>query len=114
MNYAAPSGPGLPAKPLGLPVVRPYVGTSLETGDKARSSLVGDNVRRGAREGRYLRRRQLAVLTIAMLVSLGATVPALAEEGSVEPQVVGGTPVPDGKYPFMISLQADTSQRPPY
>jgi secreted trypsin-like serine protease len=54
------------------------------------------------------------VLTIAMLVSLGATVPALAEDGSVEPQVVGGTPVPDGKYPFMTSLQADTSQRPPY
>jgi secreted trypsin-like serine protease len=41
-------------------------------------------------------------------------VPALAEDGSVEPQVVGGTPVPDGKYPFMTSIQANTSKRPPY
>jgi secreted trypsin-like serine protease len=41
-------------------------------------------------------------------------VPALAEDGSVEPQVVGGTPVPDGKYPFMTSIQANTSKKPPY
>ena len=52
---------------------------------------MGDNVRCGAREGWYRHRRLLAVLTIAMLVSLGATVPALAEDGSVEPQMVGGT-----------------------
>jgi secreted trypsin-like serine protease len=51
-----------------------------------------------------------------MVVSLGATVPALAddEDGSVETQVVGGTPVPDGKYPFMTSIQANTSKQSPY
>jgi hypothetical protein len=75
---------------------------------------VGDRVQRGVRGRRYCRRRLLAVLTIAMVVSLGATVPALAEDGSVEPQVVGGTPVPDGKYPFMTSIQANTSKKPPY
>ena len=75
---------------------------------------MGDRVQRGVRGRRYRRRRLLAVLTIAMVVSLGATVPALAEDGSVEPRVVGGTPVPDGKYPFMTSIQANTSKKPPY
>lgn len=57
------------------------------------------------------------VLAVAVVMSLGAAVPVLAqdEEGTAWPQVVGGTPVPDGKYPFMTSIQADTSKkRPPY
>jgi secreted trypsin-like serine protease len=75
---------------------------------------VGDRVQLSVRGRRCRRRHLLAVLTIAVVVSLGATVPALAEDGSVEPQVVGGTPVPDGKYPFMTSIQANTSKKPPY
>jgi|SRR5215218_90536 len=70
----------------------------------------------GMRERRYRGRYLLAALAIAMAVGLGAAVPVLAqdEDGSIHPQVVGGTPVPDGKYPFMTSIQADTSDRPPY
>jgi secreted trypsin-like serine protease len=51
------------------------------------------------------------VLVVAVMA-----VPALADggKGSVGPQVVGGTPVPDGKYPFMTSIQANTSKSPPY
>jgi secreted trypsin-like serine protease len=62
--------------------------------------------------GRYL----MAALAIAVVMGLGAAVPVLAQdgEGKVGTQVVGGTPVPEGKYPFMTSIQADTSDRPPY
>ena len=46
-------------------------------------------------------------LVVAML-ALGGTAWAQADqEGWVEPRVVGGTAVPDGKYPFMVSLQYD-------
>jgi secreted trypsin-like serine protease len=62
--------------------------------------------------GRYL----MAALAIALVMGLGAAVPVLAQdgEGKVGTQVVGGEPVPNGKYPFMTSIQADTSDRPPY
>lgn len=62
--------------------------------------------------GRYL----LATLAIVVVMGLGAAVPVLAQdgEGKVGTQVVGGTPVPNGEYPFMTSIQADTSDRPPY
>src|SRR5215218_892785 len=70
----------------------------------------------GMRERRYRGRYLLAALAIAIAVGLGAAVPVLANEadGSIHPQVVGGTPVPDGKYPFMTSIQADTSNRGGY
>jgi secreted trypsin-like serine protease len=71
----------------------------------------------GIRERRHRGRYLLAALAIALVVGLGAAVPVLAqdEEGTIGPQVVGGTPVPNGKYPFMTSIQADTSnRRPPY
>jgi secreted trypsin-like serine protease len=56
-----------------------------------------------------------AALAIAVVMGLAA-VPVLAQdgEGKVGTQVVGGKPVPNGKYPFMTSIQADTSDRPPY
>jgi secreted trypsin-like serine protease len=56
-----------------------------------------------------------AALAIAVVMGLAA-VPVLAQdgEGKVGTQVVGGKPVPNGKYPFMTSIQADTSNRPPY
>jgi len=57
----------------------------------------------------------VAVLAIAVVMGLGAAVPVLAQDGGkVGTQVVGGKPVPEGKYPFMTSIQADTSDRPPY
>ncbi|MEJ7842347.1 MAG: serine protease [Rubrobacter sp.] len=55
--------------------------------------------------------RYLLALVFAMLLALGAAVPVFADEepadedgGTVQPQVVGGTTVPDGKYKFMASL----------
>jgi len=58
----------------------------------------------------------MAALAIAVVMGLGAAVPVLAQDGEekVGTQVVGGEPVPNGKYPFMTSIQADTSDRPPY
>jgi secreted trypsin-like serine protease len=70
----------------------------------------------GARGRRYRRRYLLATLAVAVVMGLVAAVPVLAQdkEGTIGPQVVGGDPVPNGKYPFMTSIQADTSDRPPY
>ena len=70
----------------------------------------------GMRERRTRGRYLLAALSIAMVVGLGAAVPVLAqdEDGTIGPQVVGGDPVPNGKYPFMTSIQADTSNRGGY
>jgi secreted trypsin-like serine protease len=69
-----------------------------------------------ARGRRYRRGHLLATLALAVVLGLGAAMPVLAQDdgGEVGPQVVGGTPVPDGKYRFMTSIQADTSKRPPY
>ena len=46
-------------------------------------------------------------LVVAMLAQGGTARAQADQEGWVEPQVVGGTAVPDGKYPFMVSLQYD-------
>jgi secreted trypsin-like serine protease len=46
-------------------------------------------------------------LVVAMLALAGTAWAQVDQEGWVEPRVVGGTPVPDGKYPFMASLQYD-------
>ncbi len=56
----------------------------------------------------------LAAVVVATLALAGvAWAQQAPAEGDVGTQVVGGTKVPDGKYPFMASLQADTSRRPP-
>ena len=51
-------------------------------------------------------------LLLAMLLALAAAVPVFAavepapeDEGSIQPQVVGGEPVPGGKYPFVAALR---------
>src|SRR4051812_9942153 len=42
---------------------------------------------------------------LAVLPTLGAAAPAAATDGGeVHAQVVGGTPVPDGKYPFVVFI----------
>ena len=64
----------------------------------------------------YVRRYLLAVAG-ALLVALVAAVPVFAQEeptegdggsaddGVVQPQVVGGNPVADGQYPFMVTVR---------
>ncbi len=56
-------------------------------------------------------RRYLLALVFAMLLALGVAVPVFAAEepagedgGTVQPQVVGGDPVPNSKYEFVAAL----------
>lgn len=54
--------------------------------------------------------RYVLALALAAALGLGVAVPVFAAEepadgGTIEPQVVGGDPVPDGKYRFVASLQ---------
>lgn len=62
--------------------------------------------------------RYLLALAFAVLLALGAALPAFAQEettestsaeggedSTVQPQVVGGEPVPTGDLPFMVSIQ---------
>ena len=53
--------------------------------------------------------RRLGVLIAAAALALVAVVPAFAQDegGSIEPRIVGGDSVPNGKYSFMTSLQGD-------
>jgi secreted trypsin-like serine protease len=54
--------------------------------------------------------RCLLTMVFAMVLGLAVAVPVFAaDRGVYQPQVVGGTAVPYGKYPFMVSLQADKS-----
>jgi secreted trypsin-like serine protease len=50
---------------------------------------------------------------VATLALAGVAWAQAADEDGAQPQVVGGTGVPNGKYPFMASLEADLSARPP-
>ena len=66
-------------------------------------------------EGGGMRPRRLrAVLPVAVLIAATALASALAplpgragaqDRGAFEPEVIGGGPVPNGKYPFLASLQ---------
>ena len=54
----------------------------------------------------------LLALLLAMLLALAAAVPVFAAEepaaedgGTVQPQVVGGTPVANGEYKFIAALR---------
>ena len=59
--------------------------------------------------------RYLLTMVFAMVLGLAVAVPVFAaDRGVYQPQVVGGTAVPDGKYPFMVSLQADKSNARPH
>ncbi len=64
---------------------------------------------------RGYRWRHLLALAVAIALGVAVAMPVFAaDKGDIQPQVVGGTPVPDGKYRFMTSIQADTSGAPPY
>lgn len=66
----------------------------------------GDSWRRGS---------ACHLLVIVIAIVLGLAVPVLAaDEADYQPYVVGGSAVPDGKYPFMVSIQADTSKAKPH
>ena len=61
-----------------------------------------------------MRRRVIllpATMAVALLLAFAAALAADAQD--YQAQVVGGTAVPNGKYRFMTSLQADLSNRPP-
>ena len=46
-----------------------------------------------------------AVLLAAVMLGIWASAPSsAAEEPSIQPNVVGGTAVPDGKYPFVVAV----------
>ena len=53
----------------------------------------------------------LLAIALAVVLGLAAAVPVFAadEGGLYHTSVVGGDPVPNGKYPFMVSLQGNTS-----
>lgn len=81
---------------------------------------------------RRTRGRYLLALVLAVVMGLVAALPVFAAEdggtteegaappegaeegGTVEPQVVGGEPVPTGTFSFMVSIQADRSDARPY
>ncbi len=55
---------------------------------------------------RRRRVRYLFALVFALVLSLGVAVPVFAaDKDDIQPRVVGGKPVPDGKYRFVVSLQ---------
>lgn len=58
------------------------------------------------RRRRRCRLRYLLVLVAAMALGLGAAMPVFAadEGGPYQAQIVGGTAVPNGKYPFVSAL----------
>ncbi len=78
---------------------------------KVSTELVAPERRRRHYRLRYL----LAALVVGLALGGGAALPALAADGdgSVETQIVGGTAVPNGEYPFMASLQERKNNQPP-
>jgi secreted trypsin-like serine protease len=54
------------------------------------------------------------VLVVATALSSGAALPALAtDDTDYQAQIVGGTAVSNGEYPFMASLQKSKNNQPP-
>src|SRR3712207_6195796 len=61
-----------------------------------------------------MRRRAILLLTTMAVALLLACAAALAaDDPDFEAQIVGGTAVPNGKYPFMASLQERKNNQPP-
>jgi secreted trypsin-like serine protease len=76
------------------------------------SRMRGVGLKIGDESGAGNVRGYLLALLFAMLLALGTAVPVFAAEepagedgGTVQPQVVGGEPVPDGKYKFVAALR---------
>jgi secreted trypsin-like serine protease len=62
---------------------------------------------------RWLMLAVFAAVVVATLALAGVASAQADDRSGPQPLVVGGTPVPNGKYPFMASLQADVSGAPP-
>jgi secreted trypsin-like serine protease len=58
----------------------------------------------GSSANRLRRSAARCVLAITFGLVLGLSVPVFAADGGIQPQIVGGTPVPNGDYPFVASL----------
>lgn len=65
------------------------------------------------KKAKWLSLATMAALVVGMLALASLAWAQEADQGDVGVEVVGGTAVPNGKYPFMVSLQEDTSARPP-
>ena len=66
------------------------------------------------KRGKAMRRRTLPLLaTMAVALLLACAAALAAEAQDYEAQVVGGTAVPNGKFPFMASLQKKENDTPP-
>ena len=61
---------------------------------------------------RWLMLAVFAAVVVAKLALAGVASAQADDRSGPQPRVVGGTPVPNGKYPFMASLQADVSGAP--
>jgi secreted trypsin-like serine protease len=48
--------------------------------------------------------RRLLVVAFGLMLGLSVAVPVFAADGGFQPQIVGGTLVPNGDYPFVASL----------
>ena len=55
----------------------------------------------GANQLRRSTARRLLVVVFAAVLGLSVAVPVFAADGGIQPQVVGGEPVPNGDYPFV-------------
>lgn len=64
---------------------------------------MSDTMARLDRRARRLPWRTMLVLPVLILGLLGAA-PAAAKAPPIDPRIVGGTAVPDGKYPFQAAL----------
>ncbi|WP_228282448.1 S1 family peptidase [Rubrobacter tropicus] len=68
-------------------------------------------VESGAVGDRQLFGRYFLAVVLALAIGLGVSVPAFAAEGEpeIQPHIVGGTAVPDGKYRFIAALRDVTN-----
>src|SRR3712207_1007270 len=83
----------------------------LEGARESAESRMGGVLRVGSESGTSNVRGYALALLLAMLLALGAAVPVFAaeeptpeDEGTIQPQIVGGERVPGGKYPFVAAL----------
>jgi secreted trypsin-like serine protease len=69
----------------------------------------------GAGYARRPRARYLLAMVVATVMGLGLALPAFAaQEPGAQPRIIGGDPVPTGKYPFVAALLDTTRGNTPY
>src|SRR5918998_526864 len=91
------------------PVVQPATAReprSLPRGGRF-SRCGGSRGEEDVKKAKWLSLATVAALVVGMLALASLAWAQEADQGDVGAEVVGGTAVPDGKYPFMASLQDD-------